>query len=103
MSEIPVTKGEKRWVGVSVDERDAGNVTATAVFEVFDSDGSSVQAESEATITGSGTALVYAEGLVDTTVSAFVAGDPYEVMFTVTIDSAVRIGKRHIRCVEARL
>lgn len=96
-------KGEKPWIGVQVTERDDGNVTATGVFEVFDVDGKSVQSEGAASITGSGTATVYAEGIVDTTASDFTSGEAYEVRFKVTIGTALRFGKRHIKLKERRL
>lgn len=100
MPDIEIHKGSKTWVGKQVTERDDGNVTATAVFQVFDVDGSNVQNETPATITGSGTAKVYVEGIVDTSVAGFVIDDSYEVKFTITIGSAIEIHKRHITIIE---
>ena len=103
---IEIEYGAKEWVGVQVTERDDGNVTATAVFQVFDADGDSVQAQASASITGSGTAKVYAEGLVDTTASdtaSYAANGTYDVRFIITVGSALYYAHRHVKCVEKSL
>ncbi len=85
---IAFDKNEKVDVWVQVTERDAGTVTfSTYVFEVFDLDDDTVQAEATASLSGNGTATAFIYGLVDTTASGFVAGSQYNVRFTYTIGS----------------
>ena len=68
------------------DDHDGGNVSLTsATFQVFDSDDSSVQASTGATISSNGTTLPKVRGLVDTTEAAFVANGAYKVEFVVVV------------------
>jgi len=98
---IKFDKGEKKHVWIEVSERDAESFSITeegTVFEVFDEDGTSVQAEAAATVDG---AKIY--GLVDTTTSGFTAGESYEVKFTFIIGSETYIDVIHIKLEETRL
>ncbi len=102
--------GEIKNVWIEVSDRDIAAFTITeagTVFEVFDEDGASVQAEAAATIDE---AKIY--GLVDTTATVgvgedetdvFVAGKSYEVKFTFIINLETYIDVVHIKLEETRL
>lgn len=76
---------------IKVEEADGASLTiATAVFEVFDTAGASVQAEGNATITNNTTAEVTLSGLIDTTDAGFVIDSDYEILFTYTIGSQTK-------------
>jgi len=99
MSYIKFDKNEKKNVWIQVEERDDESFTiASATFQVFDSDGTSVQASASATVS---TDKIY--GLVDTTASGFTAGESYEVVFTYIIDSETYIDKVHIKLEEKKI
>lgn len=82
---------------IRVTEADGAVLTvATAVFEVFDTAGASVQAEGNATITNNGTATVTLSGEVDSTDAGFVIDSDYELLFTYTIGSQTKLKRLDI-------
>lgn len=73
------------------DDHTGADITiASATFEVFDSDGVSVQTSANATITDNGTATPDVSGLVDTTAAAFTVDSEYNVQFVITIGSVIK-------------
>lgn len=101
---IAKTEAQNVWI-YAQDEHTGAVVTITsATFEVFDTDGVSVQDSASATLVDNGTATPDVKGLVDARESGFVAGEYYEVLFTVNIDSESEVLTlaRHIKCVEKK-
>ncbi len=89
---MDIVKGAIEDGRITVDEADGAVLTvATAVYEVFDLAGASVQAEGNATITDNGTALVILSGLITTTAAAFVINSDYEILFTYTIGTQTKL------------
>ena len=85
-------KGAIEDARITVNEADGAVLTvATAVYEVFDTAGTSVQAETNATITNNGTALVTLSGIVTTTAAGFVIHSDYDILFTYTIGSQTKL------------
>lgn len=81
-------KGEIKDSRIEVTAEDGSVVTISSyVFEVFDSDDSSVQAEAVAGIGDNGTAAVELYGSVDTSDAAFVKDSGYYVLYTYVIGS----------------
>lgn len=75
----------------SWDDHTGASITiASATFEVFDLDGTTVQASASATITDNSSATPDISGEVDTTVAGFVVGSDYYVQFVVTIGTVVK-------------
>jgi len=106
MAEQQIKKNgvEDVWITGTNRHSPGTSVTvASASFEVFDVDGTTVQASASATITDNSTVSPDINGLVDTTVVAFVVGSWYEVEFTVTIGSEVIPVVVQVECVEKRL
>jgi hypothetical protein len=103
VQEIAKTEKENVWV-YAEDLHTGGSITiASATFQVFDVDDSSVQTSGNATIADNGTVTPDVYGLVDCTASGFTAGEYYEVRFTITIGSEVLTPAVPIKCVEKRL
>ena len=85
-------KGVIEPIRVKVTEADGASLTvATAVFEVFDTAGASVQAETNAVITDNISVAVTLSGEVDTTVAGFVIDSEYELLFTYTIGTQTKL------------
>jgi len=103
MAMYEIEKGAEEWVGIRCTERTGADITATAVFEVFDIDGESVQAEVAASVVGNGTDEVEFWGAVDTSAEGFVDGGAYDAKFTMTIDNKPHIRRVHIKLKERRL
>jgi hypothetical protein len=99
MTMIKFDKGEKKNVWIEISERDDASFTiSSATFEVLDTDGNSVQASGDATISST---RIY--GLVDTSTDDFSDGESYEVKFTYVIGSETYIDKVAIKLEETRL
>lgn len=89
---MDMIKGAIEDARITVDEADGAVLTvATAVFEVFDLAGASVQAVGNATITNNGTALVTLSGLITSTAAGFVINSDYEILFTYTIGTQTKL------------
>lgn len=82
-------KNEKKDSRIEVTASDGSSTVTVSsyVFQVYDADDTSVQAEATASISGNGTATVELYGLVDTTDDAFVVGSSYYVLYTYVIGS----------------
>lgn len=103
VQEIAKTGKENVWIWGQDSHDETATVTIdSATFEVFDSDGSSVQASASATISDNGTVTPDVYGLVDCTAAGFTSGNYYEVLFLVTIGSEVIPHSVHIKCVEKK-
>jgi hypothetical protein len=81
---------EKIWIETWDDHKGEDVTVSSAIFQVFDSVGVSVQASANATIVDNDTKTPDIYGLVDTTDDAFVVGDSYKVRFVVTIGDDVK-------------
>jgi len=95
----PIIKGEIGSARIKITEADGASLTvATAVFEVFDTAGASVQTEGNATITDNSSVKVILEGLIDTTDAGFIIDSDYEVLFTYTIssDAGTQVKKKRL-------
>lgn len=91
---------ENVWV-YAEDLHTGGTVTLTsATFQVFDEDGTSVQASAAATLSDNGTATPDVYGLVDCTASGFSDGSYYDVLFLITITTEIYDYTVHIKCGE---
>ena len=89
---MDIVKGAIEDARVTVDEAGGAVLTvATAVYQVFDLAGASVQAQDDATITDNGTALVVLSGLITTTAAGFVIDSDYEILFTYTIGAQTKL------------
>ncbi len=75
---------EKVWIETWDDHKGEDVTVSSATFQVFDSDGVSVQVSANATIVDNTTETPDMYGPVDTTVAAFVVGNRYAVRFVVT-------------------
>jgi len=98
---IEISPNASKYVGVFGEDNwvEAANVTiSTATFEVFDSDGESVQGSASATIADNGTPTPDIYGLVDG--SNLTLGQRYEVAFLITVGSEIYEIKRHVYCQE---
>ena len=96
IEDVYITATNKHSPGTSV-------TVASATFQVYDADGTSVQAVASATITDNSTVSPDINGLVDTSVSGFTANEWYEVVFIVTIGSEEYHEVVSVECVEGRL
>ena len=95
-----LNKGAIKSIPIQVTKRGGGVLTvASANFQVFDEDDSSVQDSGVATISGNGTSLVTLDGIVDTSAVGFVEGGTYKAKFTVVIGSEafVEIAEREVK------
>ena len=97
---ISFDKNEIKNVWIRIEDRDdaAFTITNDAVFQVYDEDGTSVQAQGSATVSSD---KIY--GLVNTTTTGFIAGGSYEVKFTYHIGSETYIDFVHIKLQETKL
>ena len=81
-------KNEIKDSRIEITADDGSTVTiSTYTYEVFDADGTSVQASATAGIANNGTAAVELYGNVDTSAAAFVVGSSYYVLYTYVIGS----------------
>jgi len=106
MATQQIRKNGKEDVYITVTNRHDPTATVTvasATFEVFDADGTSVQAVASATITDNSTVSPDISGLVDTSVVAFTANSWYEVVILVTIGTEILSEVVQVECVEEKL
>ncbi len=99
---IAKTEAQDVWIYAQDEHTGAVITIASATFQVFDTDGVSVQDSVAATLVDNGTVTPDVKGLVDAREAGFTAGEYYEVLFTVNISSEVLTLARHIKCVEKK-
>ena len=106
MATQQIRKNAKEDVYIQITNKHDTTATVTvasATFEVFDADGTSVQTSASATISDNTTLSPDVSGLIDTTDADFTANSWYEVVFVVTIGTEELHEVVQIECVEERL
>ncbi len=94
---MDIIKGVIEDARVKVTEADAATFTiATAVYQVYDLAGVSVQAQANATITNNASAEVTLSGIITTTAAGFVINSDYEILFTYTVGTPTQTKKKRL-------